>query len=263
VGGRLDAVINIDGFNEINTVRNLKKEVLISYPRRWATISAGAKSIDTMKTIGSITLLRSIRSRFSKASTALRWSVTACVGWSFLDAGFEAAITERQWQLANFAERESKHIHRARSSSQDSNAGSKSIATDIWVQSSIDLDSLTRGLGIEHFHLLQPNQYVPGSKAWFAESERMDPPPPHHREGCGLLMQAGKSELLEKGVPYYDLTGLFREVEEVTYLDQCCHLNDLGNRLLVEEVSRIVIQRFESHSRDPDPALEKRPSGGP
>ena len=38
------------------------------------------------------------------------------------------------------------------------------------------------------------------------------------------------------GVAVVDLTGMFGDVAETVYADDCCHLNELGNRLMAVRI---------------------------
>ena len=43
-------------------------------------------------------------------------------------------------------------------------------------------------------------------------------------------------ELRTEGIPIYDLTMLFASESRTVYRDSCCHLNELGNRLMAETI---------------------------
>ena len=98
--------------------------------------------------------------------------------------------------------------------------------------------------GIPYFHFLQPNQYVPGAKPMGAEERRIavreDSPMrlPIER-GYARLREAGAA-LAAEGVAFTDLSEVFRSVHERVYLDDCCHLDALGNRLLGAAVGRAM-----------------------
>ena len=65
-------------------------------------------------------------------------------------------------------------------------------------------------------------------------------------------LQAAGSELAELGVPFFDLTGIFRDVEVTVYSDSCCHLDDEGRDLLVDSISLVVAQHL---AEDPAPLV--------
>ena len=106
------------------------------------------------------------------------------------------------------------------------------------------MHALCAANGATYVHLLQPNQYVEGSKtltaderavAWNADSPYL----PSVAAAYPQLIEAG-AELARSGVSFFDLTGLFQSVEPAVYRDDCCHFNALGNRMLSEEIVRIV-----------------------
>ena len=46
--------------------------------------------------------------------------------------------------------------------------------------------------------------------------------------------------LSRQGVRFHDLTEIFADVEAEVYLDNCCHVNELGNRILASKIGDIV-----------------------
>ena len=103
---------------------------------------------------------------------------------------------------------------------------------------------LCQGMGIEYYHFLQPNQYVPDSKPLSAE-EVADAWRANHPyrtpalEGYPRLVRYGR-RLRRNGIAFHDLTGIFRERPETLYRDTCCHLNQAGNTLLAEAIRRVI-----------------------
>jgi hypothetical protein len=43
------------------------------------------------------------------------------------------------------------------------------------------------------------------------------------------------------GVPFTDLTRVFADVAETVYVDDCCHVNRLGNELLARAIGAAVL----------------------
>jgi len=98
---------------------------------------------------------------------------------------------------------------------------------------------------VRFHHVLQPNQYVPGSKA-FAPGERElawrpgKPMRPHVEKGYPLLRDAGR-ELREAGVRFHDLTQVFAEVSDPVYIDDCCHFGQRGTELLADAIGQAIL----------------------
>jgi hypothetical protein len=125
-----------------------------------------------------------------------------------------------------------------------------SYSVQIWANSSKLVNSIATGGGAKYFHFLQPNQYIEGSKPMSA-----------HERGIALMKQGGygyfykqahrhivdKAQwLIDQGVSYHDLTNLYQDVEDVIYIDNCCHVNAKGSRLMVEKMVDIIHQSNQS-----------------
>jgi hypothetical protein len=123
-------------------------------------------------------------------------------------------------------------------------AGCWRLIADLWERSSLAMAALARAEGALYLHLLQPHQYLKGSKRLTAEERRVAYAPrhpwsravargyPHLRRRVPLLLQAG--------VRFHDLTGAFRSRTETLYEDSCCHFNSRGGRILGAEVARLI-----------------------
>lgn len=125
---------------------------------------------------------------------------------------------------------------------------------DIWQRSALGLDALAKGMGARYLHLLQPNQYVRGSKPMGpkeqeAAMEKMDGWPDKTEKmkditvGYALLRQRGQ-QLKAAGVDFVDLSTIFKDVTAPLYVDECCHLNQKGNdhlaRAMAEQARRVM-----------------------
>jgi hypothetical protein len=122
------------------------------------------------------------------------------------------------------------------------------MAARVWRDASILLDAVCARHSIPYFHLLQPNQYVEGSKALTDEERtrawRADHPWGRHvREGWASLRAAGE-DLRKRGVRFYDLTMAFANRSDTLYLDDCCHFGRVGNEILAANLARILQQEM-------------------
>jgi len=135
-------------------------------------------------------------------------------------------------------------------------------ATELWDRSSIQMWKTCRSNGSVYVHILQPNQYLAGSKPLDAKERRMEWPPdfPHRlaaEQGYPLLIAAGEG-LERLGVPFRDLTRIFESERGTIYVDPCCHYNQRGNDMLAAEIGRFVAASVEAAG-----ALPPRPWVGP
>jgi hypothetical protein len=111
---------------------------------------------------------------------------------------------------------------------------------DVWERSSLLMHGIARDIGAEYLHVLQPNQYVEGSKP-LSDEERRHAWQPGPRQtlvqrGYAILRERG-ARLRVAGVPFHDLTGLYAARTETIYRDVCCHMNLHGNELLAEAIA--------------------------
>jgi len=98
------------------------------------------------------------------------------------------------------------------------------------------------------FHILQPNQYLDGSKKFsevetqkFRVNESL-----HNFVSAGYpVMQSLYKNFKRAGINTLDFSMLFREITETIYKDDCCHLNQLGNELIAEAFLRELGNRPE------------------
>jgi hypothetical protein len=120
-------------------------------------------------------------------------------------------------------------------------AGCVADIADIWQASSRAMAQFAAGRGVRYLHLLQPNQYVEGSKP-LSEAERAsayDPASDWYRgvrAGYPLLQAKGR-ELEAEGIAFEDLTAIFKSRQTTLYRDTCCHLDLEGNRQLARVVA--------------------------
>jgi hypothetical protein len=252
LGGELDVLINIDGFNEIALApcENEKSQIFAAYPRMWKTLTMN--SIDPREYAPAFRLLE-LRARRQQAAKAivnspLRYSPTRNLIWKIED-------TYLSGQLAALAT-EISSARAARGQGYEG-TGPPQRFTDrtsmlehlvaTWRDSSRQMNYLCRGNRIAYVHILQPNQYVRGSKPlakaetehWFSTQE----------DGCykesvengyQALIGEGK-KLLAAGVDFHDLTQLFARISDQIYVDDCCHYNQRGNDLLAGAIADAIL----------------------
>lgn len=242
LGGHLDLLVNIDGFNEVtlHASGNALKGVDRAYPRDWFFRAYDAEVATPM--LGELAYVRRQRAHHADAAlhSPLRWSWTRRALWSWRDR--DLARAERALEVALRAEPVADPRGRARAH------GPEALAA-IWRDSSLQLHRLCVANGIDYYHVLQPNQYVEGSKPLSAQErevaiDREHVYGRHAAAGYAALRPAGE-ELLGAGVAYADLTGVFAEQESALYIDDCCHFNELGNQLLARAIGEFVLAHTE------------------
>lgn len=115
-----------------------------------------------------------------------------------------------------------------------------------WFEGSRSLAAMCAARGIAYVHVLQPTLHDAGSKP-LTEEERAssDAPKPWITavtRGYASLRERGK-ELASLGVPFADLSGVFREFTETTYYDSC-HFRGLGEERFADAIVRELLARL-------------------
>ena len=257
LGFHFDIILNIDGFNEIvlPVAENIKSGTNVFYPRAWRFRVSSRIGPEEMKAAGKLALKEDKRSSvadlFSKEPFI--HSVTLNLIWSLLDTRFAQSIEKTRYEvtgiLLNPTEKE-KIIGSYAALGPTKKYLSESDAyhdlAAYWARSSQLIDIVSNYNDIHYFHVLQPNQYVEGSKvfndeerkvALEGESEYRKPA----SDGYPFLIKQGK-QIHSSGVKYTNLTMLFKGNDSILYKDNCCHLNEKGYKLVASEIADIVIQ---------------------
>lgn len=247
LGAEFDIVINVDGFNDVALapVENLPKQVFYAFPRAWPMRVQTISDPDVMKLLGTIALLED--ERRSKAtwfsSPPLRYSVMANVVWKTLDttiAGRLNAARLAVQQTEADARTQGGYLASGPANRFADEAGMYGALAELWRESSEQMHNLCQANGIAYYHFLQPNQYLPGSKALTkTELEKAFVADHPYRagveKGYPLLVRMGE-RLRSRGVQFGDLTMIFSQVKDTVYRDTCCHVlheryNDIGSRI--------------------------------
>jgi hypothetical protein len=247
MGGRLDMLINIDGFNEValHETSNARQGVAPIYPRDWFFRAVRDEFLTgELAALGK--LRRERRSRAAAAPRSLFFGHTWTGRAAWLVADRNGARASRR------LERELRKTTQPRDLQRGGPHLNKDAQTDqvrIWRDSSLQLHRLCTANEIEYFHALQPNQYVEGSKQ-LTEQELAKAYAPERGYAPSTvlaypaLIAAGRG-LERKGVPYLDLTTLFEHVDRTIYVDNCCHMNELGNQLMARALGQFILSYTE------------------
>jgi len=272
LGGHFDVWINLDGFNEIvlGPLENRPQGVAMVFPRRWDRYSRKSLEPAVFAKLLEIAAARVEQKQLAQtfAFPLAFHSRFLMSVWYALDNRREREIVDLHRQLDAITSGIETRAHIAGPFREyASRAEMLAAAEEIWQNASRQMSDVSRGAGIRYLHLLQPNQYLPGSKPLseheyeVAYTHGDDPAKTFVQEGYPLLIDGGRA-LRAQGVSFYDLTQMFRSEERSVYVDACCHLNALGTKLLADEVAAALEDDLQ-HSpanREPQGSIEARPS---
>lgn len=254
LGLHVDAVVNLDGFNEatLGPTENVPRGVASFFPRQWGLRVQDTPDRRRQAMMGEIAYLRERRAGWGRAfeHVALRRSAAATLAWRLRDARHAArlAVLERAF-VQEAADPESWLV--APPHPRERGRGIEGLVEElvaVWRDSSMQMSRLAGASGARYFHFLQPNQYVAGSKP-MGEAElrravvRRSPSERWVARVYPGLLAAG-SELHSAGVAFFDTTQVFREVEEPLYTDNCCHFSPQGYEILGQAMAEAMAQEW-------------------
>lgn len=245
LGEELDAVVNVDGFNEVAlpAAENLPRGVHPLYPRRWDQRTEGLADLDAQLAAGEVAYLRLHRGEVAAAfdRPAVGWSPTWNLLWLHRDRRLAAAETAALGRAQAPLETGGFLAHGPVFDTASAGGDFYPQLAAAWARASLQMHQICTARGIPYHHFLQPNQYVPGSKPLTTEERTRFTRDDHPYRAAVLggypeLRRQGE-ELRRAGVAFHDLTGLFADEERTVYSDDCCHMNAYGNRRLAEAVA--------------------------
>jgi hypothetical protein len=272
-GAEFDAVINIDGLNDIAWYRqdNGKAHVNHLYPIGWHSMVTDLPDPLRRRQVGKIAYLSDRRTSWAALfrHTPLRYSITANLIWKVRDRQMQAEIVDTDLALRKGYQHGLPYRARGpQNEFHNDDQMLQQLVTD-WERCSLLLARQCKANGIRYYHFLQPNQYVPGSKPLSPEEQRMCyrpglPARPLIEKGYPMLREAGQ-RLAKQGVSFHDLSMVFSKSPETLYYDNCCHFNQSGNEVMAGAIARALLETEEppqmpaSHtSLKPGPAVERR-----
>jgi hypothetical protein len=255
LGGKIDILINLDGQNEVQYMEGVNYFPV--YPRRWIALARGLGSPETLAVFGRAHLLKELRLRACQAASKASISVTANVFWHFLDRLMRSELDQLSAAAEGLAEEDQKRGKETRAVLPYWRRGPSfeggidervRFSVNVWANSTVALAQLANGFGFYYFHFLQPSQYLSDSKP-FSEEEREDFILPNGGKRIPIwyprMLKQGDA-LRERGVRFFDLTEVFKDVRETTYQDWCCHLNQRGKDLVAQRMADIIVESIQS-----------------
>jgi len=249
LGLHFDVVILLDGFNEIALpeVDNVPLGVFPLYPNLWPLRIANL-DVDTAmrERIGELAWLKRLRSEAARRFhfSSLRSSQTVSLLWLVLDRRLEAAIAVRRAAIP--ARRSVENVDWVATGPHLEAYQGEGLAprlAAVWRRDSLLMRAMSDAVGAEFIHLLQPNLNVPGSKPLAPAEQKLvarDSPYREPVEQSWAYLRMEGERLRASGVRFYDLTDVFRDVEEPLYVDSCCHLGKRGNELLARAIAKAI-----------------------
>lgn len=246
-GQHFDAVLVIDGFNEVSSGWiNYKRGIEVTMPgsdtlQSLATLADGravtSARVDTMRAL----LLRQEAPRCRLASCWLAKELIAKYLVSQISAGADAQTQDGQSLLV---------IERRRPNSVGSVENFLHTLGDVWSGASDLMKKTAESNGAVYIQFLQANQYF-ATGHHFSEEEKAVAF--HKDHPYAEQIQLGYEELRRQGATlaakwnggFVDSTGVFDRTDETVYGDNCCHYSDRGNEIFSEMIAQRLAEEVE------------------
>ncbi len=249
LNAKFDIILNIDGFNEValSYSENIPQNISSFYPRQWNTYARNSFDVSTLEQIIEIEKIKSnskkIKHFFSKSPLNKLSFIE-----NYLIVNNSNKIIQKELKLAELLNKSKKDYQTTGPEAYFNNSEEiEDNIISVWKQSSIQMNNVSKANGILYLHFLQPNQYFVGSKelteleikeAWQKDHPYKKPVEKFYN----TLILEGKN-LNTEGVPFTDLTLVFKDVNETIYVDNCCHYNDTGYHILAKQ----IIEKINSY----------------
>ena len=248
-GLRPDAVLLIDGFNEVALGNaNAVHEASPHWPtiETWMHLTAGATT--DRGALGDLSASQDAQRELERVcERALRLGVERSAVLGSLAVSRVASLRRRGNEAAaRYAERmvALSQGPGARGPKPPADAGLVvADAVRAWRESSFDLQSVCRSRGIDYLHVLQPTLHDPGSKPVTEGELKSGAMPDSWMEGVRIgypLLRAAGAELARQGVAFADLSRAFAEHPGTLYFD-ACHFDGEGNALFATKIAPALL----------------------
>ncbi len=256
LGQTFDLVINLDGFNEVTfSHRNDQRQVDLSMPS--TDIMDGLLNLTDQNTLTpeKLTVLAEInqhKTTLNQVAHRINRAQFAVVGVG-LGYYYNIAFHNHQAALVKFNESAS-HLSdtsllflKQREQSLDDDRLFGQIA-DSWVKSSVIMHQILENEGVPYFHVLQPNQHFTNKKFTPEEQDQALEVNPFYSTlvllGYPRLVEKSK-QIVDQNVNFYDAISLYDDEARQVYIDNCCHINQLGNELLADFIVASILESGE------------------
>ncbi len=245
LGVEPDAVVNLDGFNEVALGNeNGGRGTHPLYPSlpRWGHLAQGTfGDWDVVDALHAIRRLRERAQRTARAVERLGLHRSAVLGRVARRrmVGYQAATVDAYQAYLTAVEADADGLVLRGPSFAPGTGPQVEVAVRAWTEASRALDAICRDRGIPYLHVLQPTLHDEGSKPLTDEERANATAVDAWIEGVHAgypLLRAGLAELAADGVHVLDASGVFADDDRTLYFD-ACHFEPPGHVTLARAVA--------------------------
>lgn len=253
LGARPDAVLVIDGFNDVAmALVNSRRGLHPSYPsfQYWVTIARGVTfdpvALDLAADVriarrAQIEIAARARDRgYHRSALLTRWTQ-----WRLRESKRAVDAASARLFVHQGAITAGEPSMRGPPFAGDDRAA-VALAVASWESAARSLHAVCTDRGIPCFQVVQPTLADAGGKRASAEELRTGAAIPEWADGVALgypLLREGADRLRVEGLAVADATRIFADVEETLYKD-VVHVDDRGNVRLAEWIAPRLLERL-------------------
>ena len=217
INEKFDVVINIDGFNEfaLSFSENIQIENNIIYPRNYSRlISTFNSDLSCVKKSNKYTKGYNL---IPAVEIYKHFQIRKC---HITSEGLPTEKNSRFSKMSNFVKLEDEIY--------------VNYIEKLWLNSSNEIDQFSKIKDFKYIHIIQPNQYLKGSK--IISNEELDFLK-YEKYGKPISKYYKDIKVEDLDVKYkLDLRYIFKDNDMTLYRDYCCHLNNRGIFLMASEI---------------------------
>jgi hypothetical protein len=264
LGQTFDLVINIDGFNEV-ALSNLNNQSQLAWMMPSGTHIFGLASLSnnslSTETLDNLLKTKSIKPQLTTAITQQeQCNLASCytlyyIYSQLLQKKYQQAISnfeaEHKEQIPSLFSEQSPFYFYPQNSAL-SNAELYDAVAKNWEETSFLMSQILAKRQIPYFHFLQPNQYYPTQRQFSKAEQRIAW---SETSPYGEAVKVGYPDLLKRveslqsrGVNIVNSVAIFDPIDDIVYVDNCCHYNDVGNRVFSEDIASYIFNTLNKSS---------------
>ena len=248
LGVRFDALLLLDGFNEValHVGEAARVGQHPSYPRQW--VQRVGFSREQRSALGRYDLLHAGRANAAQAmlDSPLRWSWMRQLAWFLKDAKAAEAYQRIERELAGLGSLEIERTGPRRIFEEAAPLMRELAYT--WEEGSRMMAVQCAEQGAHFLHFLQPNQYDLGPDEEAPPKSESYSPDSHNRIGVELgypLLRAASERLRAEGIAFFDLGRILDELPGPHYVDDCCHLSKPAAQHMLDAMVEALLSHLE------------------
>lgn len=228
-------------------MENIPAGVAPWYPRSWHLLAQDRTDAAVLRAAGRVVVLSDRRAALADgfAVPPLRWSLTAGLLWHFMDHLVARSIADARAHLARAGGGGGFAVHGPATIPWDNDDALYRSLARTWALGTEQVHLLAEANGIRSYHVLQPSQYLEGTKP-LSREERLQAYLPGSwletavRSGYPHL-QRELGRLREKGIRMIDLTTVFRHHPETLYIDSVVHVSSKGSAIMADAIADAIL----------------------